>query len=147
MKIGYDEIENVIWQVAREMNVKVNKKFTRKSAQLIHALFEETDMNNDIEVTFLARGGTQAQLSIWRRLSDALGFMGKLDQEAGKVYDWIAEQEANGRKLERFAEWAKSSERIQYIRMYRKDATNIRIDWPRAFEDGSSRMLASDEGI
>lgn len=137
MKIGYSQIEDVLWRNARADNrIKINGKYAKDCAKLILSLFEETGMQTDLKVVFLARGGTPEQIAIYDRLCNAFGFGNMpLDPASAKVYDWIAEQEANGQRLETFAEWAKGKDRIQFIRMYRKDAANIRIDWPRAFTE------------
>jgi hypothetical protein len=91
-------------------------------------------MNQDMKVEARARGVSEQSIKLSERIGKALGFdVMPLTPAACEVYEWVAEQEAKGQKIETFAAWAKGKDRIDYIRMYRKDASNIKIDWPRAF--------------
>ena len=150
MKYGSQDIQNILWENAkRDQSVRVNKKYTKDCAKLIMELFSEDDMQIDIREEFLKRGGDPQIIKTHDRLCRLLGFsVLPLTSSAQDVYKWVAGQELLGEKIETFAAWAKSPERIEYIRMYRKDAENIKIDWGRAFIQKSfDRMLASDEGI
>jgi hypothetical protein len=102
-------------------------------AKRIYELVEQ-NMNRDMKTEARARGVSEESIILSDRIGKALGFdVMPLTPAACGVYDWVAEQEAKGEKIETFARWAKSEERIDYIRMYRKDAENIKIDWVKAF--------------
>jgi len=141
MKIGTQDIEDIMWILAKRMpSVRINKKYSRDCSKMIFDMVLEAvgekDVQIDLKKMFLARGGTDEQIQVHDRLCDALGFSNlQLDSKSAGVYDWIAEQERRGQKIAEFAKWAKSQERAQYIRMYRKDVENIKIDWARAFGD------------
>jgi hypothetical protein len=64
-----------------------------------------------------------------------------ITEDAIKIYKWIAEQEAKGQKLSVFVEWAKDQERARFIRMYRKDPSEIKVDWMQAFGGNSRARL------
>jgi hypothetical protein len=54
-------------------------------------------------------------------------------QTDAETYLWIIERENSGEKLEVFAAWAKSQERVQYFNKYVKNPQNIQLDWVLAF--------------
>lgn len=103
---------------------------------LLKGLSGEEEVNTDMRTEARARGVSDVALKTHDRICRALGFeVMQLTPSACAVYEWVAEQEAKGQSIDKFAKWAKSPGRSQFIRMYRKDASNISIDWPQAFAE------------
>lgn len=131
--IGTYQLENIIENVLFEAHVPRARKVARKIIERISPYLESEPMNQDMKTEARARGVPEWAISFSERAGKALGFdvMNLRDADI-QVYKWILEQEERGQKIETFAEWAKK-EKAQYIRMYRKDTSNIKIDWSLAF--------------
>jgi hypothetical protein len=69
-----------------------------------------------------------------RRIEKGLHFeLFPRTDEAAKVYEWILEQEREGRKLETWIAWANNPERQKYAGKYKARPLNIQADYPQAF--------------
>jgi len=140
MNFGTYDLQQLIYNqlVRGQVDVRMSggrNKFSKDLAKLIFETFlEDLQMNRDMKTEARARGVSEKNIKMSEIVGKALGFdVMPLTEEACKVYEWIAEQElSNGQKITTFAEWAKK-EKAQYIRMYRKDVSNIKIDWSLAF--------------
>lgn len=136
MNFGIQDIQNIIYNQLVQGNANVTGgrgKFAKDLAKRIFELVEQP-MNIDMKTEARARGVSEISIKMSEKIGKALGFdVMPLSPAACIIYEWVMEQEAKGEKIEIFAAWAKSPERLSFIRMYRKDAENIKIDWPRAF--------------
>jgi len=136
MNFGIQDIQNIIYKQLVQGNANVTGgrgKFAKDLAKRIYELLEDEPMNRDMKTEARARGVSEQSIEMSEKVGRAFGFdVMPLTPVAESVYEWITEQEARGKTIKRFAEWAKK-EKAQYIRMYRKDVTNIKIDWDLAF--------------
>lgn len=136
MNFGIQDIQDIIYKQLVQGNANVTGgrgKFAKDAAKRIWELVEKP-MNQDMKTEARARGVSDESIKMSERIGKVLGFdVMPLTPSACEIYKWVAEREAAGESMEIFAKWAKSPERIDYIRMYRKDAENIKIDWARAF--------------
>jgi len=137
MNFGTQNIQDIIYQQLKRAAYKGGipfGKFAKDTAKLIFELMESEPMNQDMRTEALVRGISQADIQTYDKICKAFGFpVMQLTPSAFEVYRWVEEQEAKGQKLSTFVKWAQGTDRIQYIRMYRKDPSNIKLDWPRAF--------------
>lgn len=80
------------------------------------------------------------------KLERALGLRNmKRDDRAVEVYRWVLEQEAAGQTVQKFAEWAKMPERVQFIGKYKNNPEAIQRDWALAFEVSEVKKGGYDE--
>lgn len=153
MNFGTYELQRIIYSQLVRGNVDVHmsggrNKFSKDLAKTIYEfILENSDMQIDMKEEAKRRGISDAVIRFSDRAGKALGFaVMPLDPVSVQSYEWIIEQEKSGQTIEKFAEWAKR-EKAEYIRMYRKTAENIRIDWGRAFGAIQPVMLAGEERI
>lgn len=74
-----------------------------------------------------------------RRFERELGILLKRTPEARKSYEYILEQEQQGRKFERFAKWANNPDRIQYKPKYFSKPEYLQIDYEQAFIETNTK--------
>jgi hypothetical protein len=139
MNFGTFDLQQLIYSqlVRGQVDVRMSggrNKFSKDLAKLIWETFlEDQPVNIDMKTEARARGVSEQNIKMSETVGKAFGFdVMPLTDEACTIYEWIAEQENKGQKIRTFAEWAKK-EKAQYIRMYRKDVSNIKIDWGLAF--------------
>ena len=136
MKIGIQKIQDIIYLQLKQANANIpigRAKFAKDLAKRIYSELEE-DMQGDLKVIAMAKGWTEEDTKLCDYVCKAFGFdVMPMTDGALEVYRWVKEQEAQGQTLADFVSWAKANEDGKFIRMYRKDPSNIRIDWPRAF--------------
>lgn len=95
---------------------------------------EGENVNIDMKTQARARGVSEGAIKMHDRICKALSFDAMpLTPQACAVYEWITEQDEKGQTIESFARWAKREDRVKFIKMYRKDAGNIKADWSAAF--------------
>jgi hypothetical protein len=137
MNFGTRDIQDIIYRQLVQGNANVSggrSKFAKDLAKRIYEFVESKDMNIDMKTQARARGISENDIAMSERVGKALGFdVMPLTPQACEVYQWIAEQEAKGQKIETFAKWATSAEELRFITMYRKDVSNIKLKWPLAF--------------
>lgn len=150
MNFGMQDIQNIIYKQLEQGNANVTggrSKFAKDLAKRIYSFIEEKDVNRNMKTEALARGISKTDIAMSERVADALGFdVMPLTPQACKVYEWIAEQEAKGQTIEAFAVWAKNIERLDFITMYRKDVSNIKLKWPLAFAKSTVKFTNNKDG-
>lgn len=101
---------------------------------------KEDKMNQDIKTVARSRGVSEEMIKFIDRACKAFGFqIMQLDDISLSAYQWIMEKEANGQKIEAFADWARKEEGGKYIGKYRKNGGEIKNDWVRAFSFADDR--------
>lgn len=155
--VGTEVGKKIIIGVLREHEYRGKGAHGAVADEIMASIFEayqisgdvEDEVQKDIRLEYVARGGDPKIVKIYDRLCKSLwlDFL-PLTPQATEVYQWIAEQEKNGQKIEDFGEWAREPERIAYVRKYRRNAGDIKIDWIVAFDQKKQdRMLADDERV
>lgn len=138
MNFGTRDIQDIIYRQLVQGNANVSGgrgKFAKDLAKRIYEFVESKDMNIDMKTQARARGISEQNIQMSERVGKAFGFdVMPLTPTACDVYEWIAEQHAKGRTIEKFAEWAKTGEQLKYVTMYRRDVSNIKLKWDLAFQ-------------
>lgn len=147
MRIGTEQIRRTIIKKLGEHNAFFKRRgtkygnFATELADEIVKLIGD-DMHSSMKTEALARGIDKEDIALCEKVEKAFGFDAMpITPGAIEVYRWIAEREAGGQRLKTFVEWAKQNEEGKFIRMYRKDPSNIRLDWDRAFQSRIERLI------
>ncbi len=97
---------------------------------------KEDKVNIDIKTMARGRGVSEPMIEFIDRACKAFGFsIMQLDEVSLVAYGWIMEQEASGRTIEKFADWAREDEMGKFIGKYRNSGGSIKNDWARAFPE------------
>lgn len=146
---GTKQLEYLVENILFESHYKGSVGRRRLARQIVEAVVsnyqpEETMHNKQWDLAY----DFPADLApIVEKLERALGLRNmKRDERAKEVYRWVIEQEAAGKKIVKFSEWALQPERSQYVGKYRNNPEQIKTDWLKAFET-KERSSADDEGI
>ena len=130
MKLNQDNLKFGIKRILRDYQMSGRDSAARKIAKYIMDEIE-SDMNKEWN---LAHDFPIELDGIVKRFEKGLSLnLFKRTPEAIKVYQWVAEQEANGQKIEAFCKWAMHPDRIKFVGKYRAKPENIIADWPQAF--------------
>lgn len=145
MKVGTEQVKHKILNKLKKYKANLRDithgKFADELADEIIELFGG-QMNADVKVMAMARGASPEEIELSEKVERAFGFdQVNMRPEDIEVYRWIFEQEAKGQTLRAFVEWAKHPDRLQYIRKYRKNPSDIKLDWGLAFSRRRSEAL------
>lgn len=145
MKIGSEEIKHKILRKLKKHNAVLRGikygGFADELANEIILLIGEP-MNSEMKIMALARGMSKEDIALCEKVERTFGFDAMpVTPGAIEVYRWIAEREKEGQRLQAFVEWAKRQEEGKFIRKYRNDPSNIRVDWDRAFQARVERLI------
>lgn len=133
---GSQEIAELIFKTLSEGRVYLTKAQKREVRDLLEEIDEGEPMNKNLKTEAYARGIAAEDVKRGESVADAFGFDAMpLTDAAFEIYKWIEQQESEGKHLSTFVAWAKKNEDGKYIRMYRKDPSNIKVDWDRAFAE------------
>lgn len=138
-------MEYIVEDLLFTANYKGNVGRRRLARQIVEELskhLEDEPMRN--KQWDLAHNFPSDLSSLVERLERELGLRNMMrDERAVKVYRWVAEQEANGQTVKKFAEWALQPERVQYVGKYKNTPEAIQRDWVLAF-DNKNRSSADE---
>lgn len=142
---GTKNLEYIVENLLFEAHYKGNVGRRRLARQIVEAITEKDEpMRNkqwDLAHDFPADLAPMVE-----KLERALGLRNmKRDDRAVEVYRWVVEQEAAGQTVQKFAEWAKMPERVQFIGKYKNNPEAIQRDWALAFEVSEVKKGGYDE--
>lgn len=130
MKIGTQKLVYTVENILYENHVKNGRR--RIANEIVEAIMEL--IGEDMNKVWNAAHNFPVELEpIVRRLEKGLSMMLKRDEISAEVYRWLIEQEQEGRKIEKWIEWATADERVKFISQYRSVGV-IKAHYKLAFE-------------
>ena len=134
--LGAEQISYAIKKALNDANIRIPNSAVSIIRDALTQIDEGAPVNKNIKTEAIARGISKSDLALSEKIADAFGFDAMpLTEAAFEVYRWIEQQEPEGQTISMFVSWAKKNEDGKYIRMYRKDPSNIKVDWDRAFSE------------
>ena len=135
--LNHDDIRYIVKRVLRNYQMSGRDSASRAIATEVHDAIERTyEMNKSRN---LAHDFPIEMEKHVRRFEKALETPLLRTSESLKIYEWILEQEREGRKFEQFAAWAKSPERKQWKPKYYSKPEYIQVDYSQAFDAPTQR--------
>ena len=148
MKIGTEQVKRKIMNKLKKHKATLRDigygEFSQELAEEVISLFGD-DMNTEWMV---AHDFKPEYEEIAKRLEKGLSMnLFKRTSAAAVVYQWLIEQEQQGKKIETFCHWAMNPSRREYVGKYRSKPENIMADFPLAFVGNTSGRAAMLESI
>jgi len=140
---GTDDIAYELFKALSDAGIKISRdKFKKIVREKLNEMDEGgTPVNNkqwNVAYDF------PADLEpIIQNLEKGLGIRNMMrDERAIETYRWIAQQEG----LDKFIEWATSSERVQYVQKYRRSPEQIKNEWKIAVNTNQVSITKLENG-
>jgi hypothetical protein len=145
---GTKQLEYLVENMLFEAHYKGSVGRRRLARQIVEAVVEnyqpEKIMRN--KQWDLAHDFPADLAPIVEKLERALGLRNMMrDERAQEIYRWLIEQEAAGKTIKTFAEWALQPERAQFVGKYKKTPEAIKTDWSFAFSIAETKKGGYDE--
>lgn len=126
-----EDIKYIVKRVLRNYQMQGRDSAARAVATEIYDAIERTySMNVEWNI---ANNFPPALEPTVKRLEKGLGILLKRTEPSAKIYEWIAEQEKQGKKIEKFTTWATQPERAQYLPKYFSKPEYLQVDYQQAF--------------
>lgn len=146
MNFGYSDIQNIIYQNAIRMKYPGAGKFAKDTAKLVWAMIEEREGGTVDPFWKLSHDFDQSLEGDVARFEKLLGILLPRRKEAEPYYRFILEQEKQGRRFSKFAAWAKSPERKQWLPKYFSKPEYLQVDYMQAFDQNVPAITRNEDG-